>query len=61
MRGRTRRDKQAGRVIVRLLGDSGEILFPDRGSAPLTLRVRKYQDRPRAGHGSHLNGRHKLG
>jgi len=55
------RDKQRGRVIVRLLGDRGEILFPDRGAPPLKIRIHKYHHRPGDGYGSHMNGRHKLG
>ena len=55
------RDKQAGRALVRILGDRGEILFPDRGRASLKVFIRKHGDRPRDGYGSHHNGKHKLG
>ncbi|MCP3906306.1 MAG: hypothetical protein GY715_22005 [Planctomycetes bacterium] len=60
-RKRRQRDKQAGRAIVVARGERGEILFPDRGQQPLRFRVRRYQDRPGDGFGSHRNGRHKLG
>lgn len=58
---RRARAKQAGRAIVRLLGDRGEIHFPDRGQQSLKIFVRKHQDRLRSGYGSHQDGRHKLG
>ena len=60
-RRKDRRDKQAGRAVVRVLGEHGDILFPDRGRAPLKTRVRRHRDRPRDGYGSHHNGKHKLG
>ena len=60
-RKRRQRNKQQGRAIVVARGDRGEILFPDGGQTPLRYRVRKHQDRPRDGFGSHHNGRHKLG
>lgn len=59
--GRTRRPAQAGKVIKRILGDRGEILFPDGGAQPLKILVRKFHNKPSDGHGSHHNGRHKLG
>jgi len=55
------RDRQRGRVILSLLGDRGEILFPDRGAPPLKIFICKYHHRPRDGYGSHMNGKHKLG
>lgn len=56
-----KRPKQAGKAIVKLLGDRGQILFPDGGAKPLKVRVLKYQNKPNDGHGSHHNGKHKLG
>jgi len=56
-----RRHKQAGRAILRLLGDRGEILFPDLGARPLKIHFNKYRRRPDDPHGSHMNGKHKLG
>ena len=61
VRRRGQRDKQAGRAIERKLGDVGEIHFPDGGAQPLKRRVQKHQHRPGDGHGSHHNGKHKLG
>jgi hypothetical protein len=55
------RDKQTGRAILRLLGDRGDILFPDRGRSPLKIFIMKYHHRPGDGYGSHNNGKHKLG
>jgi hypothetical protein len=56
-----KRDRQRGRAILRLLGDRGDILFPDRGAPPLKIRIHKYHHHPGDGFGSHMNGRHKLG
>ncbi|MEM1444813.1 MAG: hypothetical protein AAGF84_02055 [Planctomycetota bacterium] len=53
--------KQAGKAIRKLLGDSGQILFPDRGARPLQVRVQKFHNTARDGHGSHHGGKHKLG
>jgi hypothetical protein len=58
---RSQRDKQAGKAIERMLGDRGQILFPDHGAKPLKIRIRRFQNTPGDGHGSHMNGRHKLG
>ncbi len=55
------RDKQSGRAILQLLGDRGEIIFPDRGARSLRTYIKKYQNRHSDGHGSHMNGKHKLG
>jgi hypothetical protein len=60
-RARRQRDKQAGRAILRLLGDRGEILFPDRGQQPMKIHIPRHQDRRTDGFGSHADGRHKLG
>lgn len=56
-----RRHKQAGRAIERIFGDRGQILYPDRGARPLRIFIRRYNDRPGGGYGSHFRGRHKLG
>lgn len=56
-----RRDPQAGRALERLLGDRGQILYPDGGARPLKVHVRRFQNRPRDGYGSHHQGRHKMG
>ncbi|TVQ29959.1 MAG: hypothetical protein EA376_14345 [Phycisphaeraceae bacterium] len=57
-----RRDKQAGKAIERILGDRGQIIYPDGGAKPLKVRVRPRRGRPpEGGHGSHMNGRHKMG
>ncbi|MEM8494514.1 MAG: hypothetical protein AAF663_03910 [Planctomycetota bacterium] len=58
---KAKRDPQAGKALRRVLGDAGQILFPDRGAAPLKVRVQKFQNRVRDGHGSHHGGKHKLG
>lgn len=58
---RGRRDKQAGRALLRLEGDRGQVLYPDRGATPLKVRLQRYQSRMSDGYGSHMNGRHKLG
>ncbi len=55
------RHKQAGKALERLRGDHGEILFPDGGAQPLKVRIRKFQNKPNDGHGSHHQGKHKLG
>ena len=44
-----------------MLGDRGDIIFPDRGAPPLKTYIKKYQHHPSDGHGSHMNGKHKLG
>ena len=46
---------------MRLLGDRGDIVFPDRGQTPMKIHMRRHQDHPRDGYGSHRNGKHKLG
>lgn len=56
-----KRQKQQGRAIERILGDHGQILFPDGGARPLNIRIRKFQNKPGDGYGSHMSGRHKLG
>jgi len=57
-----RRDKQAGKAIERLSGDRRQILYPDGAASPLKTRIRPRRSRPPdGGHGSHMNGRHKLG
>ena len=55
------RHPQAGRAILRQLGNRGQILFPDGGAPPLQLRIQKFQNKPGDGHGSHHQGKHKLG
>ena len=56
-----RRDKQAGKAILRLLGDQGQVIYPDGGARPLKIYLRRYNNKPGDGFGSHNNGRHKLG
>jgi len=56
-----RRAKQAGKALKRLRGDRGEILFPDGGAPPLKVHIQRFQHKPGDGHGSHHNGRHKMG
>lgn len=55
------RDRQAGKAIERILGDRGQILYPDGGARPLRVFVPKKGVRPKGSHGSHMNGRHKQG
>ena len=56
-----KRPRQAGKTVVRRVGDYRYILFPDGGDRPLKQWVRQYQCRLRDGFGSHMNGRHKVG
>jgi hypothetical protein len=56
-----RRDKQAGKAILRLLGDQGQVIYPDGGARPMKVYLRRYTNKPGDGFGSHNNGRHKLG
>lgn len=55
------RKRQSGRAIERVLGDRGQILYPDGGAKPLKVFVPKKGVRPKGTHGSHMNGRHKQG
>ena len=55
------RPKQAGRRIERREGDFLHVPFPDGGQKSFKVHLRKYQHRPPDSHGSHLNGKHKLG
>ena len=61
MAQRRKRDKQTGKAILKILGDRGQILYPDGGAKPLKIFIKRYQNRPGDGHGSHSNGKHKLG
>lgn len=56
-----KRKRQSGRAIERVLGDRGQILYPDGGAKPLKVFVPKKGVRLNGTHGSHLNGRHKQG
>ena len=56
-----KRDRQRGRAILRLLGDRGDIIFPDRAAPPLKVYICRYHHHPGDGYGSHMNGKHKLG
>ena len=56
-----KRNKQQGKAILRLLGDRGDVLYPDSGAKPLKIFIKRYQNRPGDGRGSHMNGKHKLG
>ncbi len=56
-----KRSKQAGKAIERVAGDRGQILYPDGGARPLKVHVRRFQNSPKDGYGSHNNGRHKMG
>lgn len=58
---RRRRPKQSGKALDRVVGDRGQILFPDGGAQPLNVHIRKFHNKPADGHGSHHNGRHKQG
>ncbi len=53
-------NKQAGKVLRRLDGDSVHIIHPDRARPALRAVARPFPCRQRA-YGSHVNGRHKLG
>ena len=61
MQKRRKREKQAGKVIVKQFGDYRLILFPDGAARPLKQWIRQHQCRMRDGFGSHTNGRHKMG
>ncbi|MEM8782746.1 MAG: hypothetical protein AAGE65_07790 [Planctomycetota bacterium] len=56
-----RKPPQTGKALRRVLGDAGQILFPDGGAPPLKVRLQKFQNKARDGHGSHHGGKHKLG
>jgi hypothetical protein len=58
---RRRRNKQAGKAILSLEGDRGQVLYPDGGAPPMKIRLPKHQTKMSDGYGSHMNGRHKLG
>ena len=61
MNRRPRRQKQTGKTRSRLNGDFRQIVHPDGGARPLNEWIQRHQSRLRDGHGSHHNGRHKLG
>ncbi len=52
---------QRGRVVDLRCAGSGNLVFPDGGQRPLQARLSKYQNKPHDGHGSHHQGKHKLG
>ena len=56
-----KRTKQAGKALLRLWGDRGQILYPDGGAKPLKIFLKRFQHRPGDGYGSHNNGKHKMG
>jgi hypothetical protein len=56
-----KRDPQAGKAIERVGGDEIIVLFPDAAARPVKSRVRQGRTRRNASHGSHMNGRHKMG
>jgi len=59
--GNGRRPKQAGRRVERREGDFLHVVFPDGGRKPLKVHLARHQHRPPDTHGSHMNGKHKLG